>query len=226
MVYPYSHDIDLCLCINKTGEMQPFINTIKENCHSIYNDIITVLAERGKNLDHFRIRVIWFGDYLADKNPMILLPFMTLPDEMDQFEKTIKGVYALGGGDEPEDALEALAFAIRSNWCNDGVRRRHIIAVFTDASTHELGYGKESEKYPKTDMPKDFKELAQMWGDEDDPRVMDYRAKRLLLFAPDTTFWHTISNCWENAVISSVERGMCLGDVTYKDIIDKIVACI
>ena len=221
-----TYNIDICLCIDKTGSMGPIISTVKTNALNLYKDIIASLDEKNKHVNRLRIRVIWFGDYLADKNPMMLSPFMTLPDEMEKFENIVNGVDAFGGGDEPEDALEALAFALRSDWCNDGVNRRHIVAIFTDATAHELGYGKESEKYPKTDMPKDFKELSQMWGDEDDPGEMDYRAKRILLFAPDTSFWHTIKQCWENAVIRPAEKGNGLDDITYKAMLNTIASSV
>jgi hypothetical protein len=154
---------------------------------------------------------------------MILSPFLTLPDQMQQFESFVKKVSAQGGGDEPEDALEALAYAMRSDWCEDGWRKRHIIALFTDASAHELGFGKDASTYPREGMPQNFGELSEMWGDEDDPGEMDYQAKRLLLFAPDVTFWHTISNCWENTVIRTVKGATGLSDVSYQAMLDTIV---
>lgn len=217
------YNIDICLCIDKTGSMRPIINIVKDNALNLYRDIISALESKGKHVNRLRVRVIWFGDYIADRDPMLLSSFVTLPDEMQQFQSWVQDIHVGGGGDGDEDALEALAYAMRSNWCSDGWRKRHIIALFTDAPAHALGFGMSSPKYPKEHMPKDFGELSEMWGDEDNPGEMDYRAKRLLLFAPDKTFWHTISNHWENVVIRSVQEAAGLHDVTYQTVLDTIV---
>ena len=148
---------------------------------------------------------------------------MTLPDDTERFQSFIKPIKAYGGGDNPEDGLEALAYAMGSDWCEDGWRKRHIIALFTDAPAHDLGFGKAAVTYPKTGMPKTFGELSAMWGDEDDPGEMNYQAKRLLLFAPDVSYWHTIANGWENTVIRTAKESTGLKDVSYQVMLDTIV---
>ena len=217
------YNIDNCLCIDKTGSMSPIIDTVKRNALNLYRDITDSLEAKGKHVSRLRVRVIWFGDYGADSEPMILSSFLTLPDETPRFESFVKSVKANGGGDIPESGLEALAYAIRSDWCEDGWRKRHIIALFTDAPAHELGVGKGKRTYPAAGMPADFGELSEMWGDEDDPGEMDYQAKRLLLFAPDTSFWHTMSACWENTVIRTAKEATGLNDVSYQVMLDTIV---
>ena len=187
------YNIDICLVIDKTGSMKPIMDTVKNNALNLYRDITESLEAKSKHVNRLRVRVIWFGDYLADTDPMLVSDFMTLPEQTAEFESIVRDVRPHGGGDAPEDGLEALAFAIRSDWCRDGWRKRHIIALFTDAPAHELGFGKADPNYPKEGMPEDFGELSEMWGDEDSQGEMDYQAKRLLLFAPDQTFWHTIA---------------------------------
>lgn len=216
------YNVDVCLCIDKTGSMSPIINTVKRNALNLYDDITSALREKGKYISKFRVRVIWFGDYLADKEPMLISDFLTLPDDLDQFQKLVNGIKADGGGDEPEDGLEALAYAIRSEWCETGYGKRHIIALFTDAPAHELGFGRKASTYPPSGMPKDFGELSAMWGDEEDPGEMDYRSKRLLLFTPDVTFWHTISQNWENTVMRPAAAATGLKDVTYQAMLNTI----
>lgn len=217
------YNIDICLVIDKTGSMKPIINTVKENALNLYDDIKESLEEKGKHVNRMRIRVIWFGDYKADKeDAMFISDFLTLPDEKDRFESFVKSVTAKGGGDIPEDGLEALAYAIASDWCTDGWKRRHIIALFTDAEAHEMGFNKREKYYP-SGMPGDFGELSALWGDEDDPGKMDFNAKRLLLFAPDQTYWHTIENAWENVVRRDVEEANGLQDVTYDAMLNCIV---
>lgn len=219
-----SYNIDICLCIDKTGSMTPIIDTVKANALNLYSDIRSSLEAKGKHVGRLRIRVIWFGDYLADgESAMIVSDFMTMPDDMKQFQSCVRSIVADGGGDEPEDGLEALAFAMRSDWCKDGWKRRHIIALFTDADAHALGFGRKARNYPKTGMPADFGELSAMWGDEDNPGEMDFQAKRLLLFAPNTSFWKTIASCWENVVIRTAREATGLQDVSYQTMLDTIV---
>lgn len=217
------YNIDICLCIDKTGSMDPIIDTVRKNALNLYPDIRRSLEAKGKHVGRLRIRVIWFGDYAADgDDAMLLSEFMTMPDEDTQFRDIVNDVEAYGGGDEPEDGLEALAFAIRSKWCEDGWRRRHVIALFTDASAHPLGFGKKAKNYPKTGMPADFGELSAMWGDEDEPGEMDYQAKRLLLFAPEKSFWKTIASCWENTVIRTAKEATGLQELSYQAMLDTI----
>lgn len=219
-----SYNVDICLCIDKTGSMRSIINTVKNNALNLYDDIKTSMEAKGKHIGQLRIRVVWFGDYLADgKEAMLVSSIFTLPEEIESFRACVNGVTAIGGGDTPEDGLEALAYAMRTKWCQDGWKKRHIIAVFTDAPVHELGYGKASEFYPKRGMPATFGELCEMWGDGQTPGEMNYSAKRLLLFAPETSYWQRIANEWENVILHPAREAGGLSDVTYSIMLDTIV---
>lgn len=218
------YNIDICLCIDKTGSMKPIIDTVKQNALNLYRDISQSLEAKGKHIGRLRIRLIWFGDYVADGNmAMLLSPFMIMPDEQVKMKNLVDGIVAKGGGDIPEDGLEALAYAMRSDWCQDGWKHRHIIALFTDAPAHDLGFCKSAPNYPKSGMPANFSELSAMWGDEDDPGEMDYQAKRLLLFAPNESYWSKIANNWENVVIRTAQEATGLQDISYQVMLDTIV---
>ena len=71
-------------------------------------------------------------------------------------------------------------------------------------------------------MPEDFGQLSEMWGNKSYPGEMNNTAKRLLLFTPDTSFWHTIKECWNNAVLAPVEESTGLKDVTYQYMLNMI----
>lgn len=218
-----AYNVDVCLCIDKTGSMEPIINTVKRNALNLYRDVLDSLEKKGKHVSQFRIRVIWFGDYLSDSVPMLVSDFLHMPEDLAQYEKFVKSVSPLGGGDAEEDGLEALAYAIRSDWVRTGWRKRHIIALFTDAASHQLGFGKAASTYPKSGMPEDFGQLSEMWGTKAYPGEMDNSAKRLLLFAPDVSFWHTIKECWNNVVLSPAGESTGLEDVAYQYMINTIV---
>ena len=72
---------------------------------------------------------------------MLVTNFFLLPQQAREFEACINSIHADGGGDIPEDGLEALAYAIRSPWTTEGEKQRHVIVVWSDAGTHELGFG-------------------------------------------------------------------------------------
>jgi hypothetical protein len=147
--------------------------------------------------------------------------FFILPDEADDFSKIVRSIVAKGGGDPPEDGLEALAYAIRSKWDTEGMKKRQVIVVWSDASTHPLGFGSKAPNYPAK-MAKDFSELTSWWGDKQNNGFTDYHAKRLLLFTPNQPDWSTISDNWENVIHFPSVAGQGLNEVNYAQIIDSI----
>ena len=177
MALKMTYNVDMCFCIDATGSMGPVISRVKENALSFYKDVTQEMGRKQKSLNSMRVRVIVFRDYVADEEPMMATKFFELPAQAAQFEACINSIEAKGGGDEPEDGLEALAYAIRSDWTKEGTKRRNVIVVWTDASTHEIGYAKSQPKYPKG-MPKDFNELTQWWGDSQMEPYIKNAAKR------------------------------------------------
>ncbi len=218
----YDYDVDICLVIDRTGSMRPIINTVKNNALNLHKDITARMRAKGKTVSSLRVRVIWFGDYLADgPNAMAASDFLVLPEQNAILEQCVSGIQAVGGGDIPEDGLEALAFAIRSKWGKTAGKKRHIICLFTDAPAHDLGFGAKAEGYPAS-APKNFDELSDMWGFAQYPGEMDSYSKRLLLFAPDEGWWHRIRTEWENCILRPTSLDSGLEDVGYTEMLDTI----
>ncbi len=220
--FKMEYNVDMVFCIDATASMIPVLDTVKENALNFYNDVVNVMKEKQKMISSMRIRVIAFRDYLADQDAAILATnFFELPAQMIKFEECIQSIVAQGGGDEPEDGLEALAYAIRSDWKQSGTKRRNVIVVWTDASTHEIGYGKDSTAYPKG-MPQDFAELTSWWGDEQNQTFIANAAKRLVLFAPKLPYWEQITGTWNNVIHYPSTAGKGLKEYSYREIIDAI----
>lgn len=214
-----TYDVDIVFCIDATESMDNVIEIVKDNAINFYGDVVDVMKKKGKTISKLRLKVIIFRDYAADgDNAMLQTDFFHLPNDAEDFKSCIASIQAYGGGDEPEDGLEALAFAMDSEWSRSGIKRRHVIAVWSDAPTHELGYARGYEEYPK-DMVTDFRELSAWW---DNPEIMDQSAKRLLLFTPNEPHWSTISDYWDNVIHIPSEAGSGLREVTYKQIINSI----
>lgn len=220
--YKITYNVDIVFCIDATASMDNIINIVKQNAINFYGDVVNAMQVKHKTISKMRIRVIAFRDYIADgNNAMLSTRFFNMPEERELLRKTVESIKAVGGGDEPEDGLEALGYAMRSDWNMDGNKSRHIIVVWSDASTHPLGYGSKMPNYPKA-MAKNFGELTAWWGGQQQRGFMDYHAKRLILFTPDQEGWSTISNNWENVIHYPSEAGKGLSDYNYEQIIDSI----
>lgn len=224
-VHKSVYNVDMVFCIDVTGSMDPLLSTVKENAVSFYKDVVERAKSKGKFINQLRIRLLQFGDYLADgPNAITVTKFMQMPQELDTFVEQINSMVAEGGGDDPEDGLEALAYAIRSDWCQDGIKRRHIIVVWTDATTHPLGYAASAPYYPKK-MAEDFSELTLWWEGENGSKI-DRDARRLIMFAPDEGGWSDIANNWQKALLYPSEAGKGLEEQPYEIILSKIMETI
>ena len=222
--YAMKYDVDIVMCIDATASMGPFLNLVKSQALHLYEDITQKMKEKDKFIDELRVRVIAFRDYLADgAEAMVESSFFCLPQEAAAFEKMVREIQPKGGGDIPEDGLEALALAMKSPWnTRSGNKRRQIIVVWTDAGTHAMGYGKDSVHYPVQFMPGNFAELTSWWGAGQYRGVLDDMGKRMLIYAPEAEHWTTIAENWDNTIMYPCQAGKGLSGTTYAEILDAI----
>ena len=228
--YKMTYNVDLVFCIDATGSMDKLIDTVKHNALNFYDDLVETMRAKGKVIKQIRVKVIAFRDYIADgDDAMLMSDFFTLPDQAADLKGCLSDIRADGGGDIPEDSLEALAYALRSKWDNEGIKKRHVVALWTDAPAHPLGYGKSASNYP-TNMAKDFDELTKWWGDMQHGGYMDQHAKRLVMFAPEyedqygdkPSVWKTISARWDQTIFSPVDLSRGLINIGYDTILNTI----
>lgn len=189
--------VDIVFCIDVTASMAPIINTVKNLTLDLYDDLITNMREKNNRIvKQLRVKVIAFRDYYCD-GPYAMegSKFFTLPDDKAAFRSFVASLEAKGGGDEPENALEAMALAMKSDWVKvtnpNTEKARNVVVIFTDASAHPLEKSADgvSEYYPP-DMLKTYNELYEAWCgqgscmDNNDSYTMDKMAERLVIFAP------------------------------------------
>lgn len=219
-------DVDLVICIDATGSMGPVIEMTKQNALNLPDDILREAKAQGKEIANLRMKIIVYRDYLADgEYAMQMTDFFNLPDEKMDMRDIVSEIEASGGGDEPEDGLEALAYAMCSDWQQErqGAKRRQVIAVWTDASAHELGFGKKSEYYD-TNLPRNFDELTDWWGDDpNEESKMHNPSKRLALFAPAVKPWTTLESSWDNVILYPSTAGEGMAESDYKQIVYLLV---
>lgn len=221
------YNVDIVMCIDATASMGPFLNLVKKRAMNLYGDIANKMQEKDKHIDEFRVRVIAFRDYLEDKeDAMLMSSFFSLPAQAAEFNEMIAGIQPFGGGDLPEDGLEALGYAIKSKWSPDtGNKRRQIIVVWTDDGTHQIGHARSAANYPAK-MAASFDELTQWWGYGQYRGFVDRNAKRLLIYAPEKDYWTTIADLWDNTLMFPSQAGQGLDELTYDEILDAIAGSI
>ncbi|MDR1867169.1 MAG: hypothetical protein LBQ77_02745 [Treponema sp.] len=214
------YPVDIVMCIDATGSMSDLIEKVKANALKFYEDLRNKMDEKGKIIDTLRVKVIVFRDYYADgDDAMKISSFFNLPADKEKFDHFVKVITAEGGGDEPESGLEALALAIESDWTKESAKRRHIIVVWTDASTHQLEKKSSKPKNYPLNMAKDFNELTDWWEGND---FVNNSAKRLVLFTPDAYPWTDIATHWTNVINHVSPAGEGLSNVAYEEILDII----
>lgn len=187
-------EIDIVMVIDNTGSMGETMDMVKNNALNFSEDLKEACMERHRNIKALHLQVISYGDLY--EAPFIKSKIFSLPEDENAYKTFVNDLELTYGGDGPESGLEALAMAIQSEWHESAYRTRHVIVLYTDANTHPLDFEYSTMKFYPKGMPKNFRELTDMWN------KMDKEAKRLLLFAPSDEDsdedWNKITDEWDN----------------------------
>ena len=210
MNQPLAWTLDLVLCIDGTASMQSIFERVKAFVPGLPALLQEKMRESGKELGSLRARVIVFRDYRYDDGSGSEQAmedsggFVDLLTEEGRaaLEGDLERIRFVGGGDMNENALEAIALALKSDWSASGPRRRQIILLFTDADPLPLRDPARvaNPRYP-ADMPADLDALAAVFMDGDSAFAPAYdpNRARLLVFAPisPASAWRHLRN-WQN----------------------------
>ena len=222
------YNVDICLCIDATASMHSCIEMTKEKALSIYPALQAEMSGSQKTINQLRIKVILFRDYGVDPDPMVESEFFTLPEDGAAFQEFVDNIEVSGGGDLPENALEAIAKALQSDWTTEGKKRRHIVLVFTDAEALQLGERASAPGYP-TDIPTDLAGLGAWWEktDQSFSGTYDTAAGRMVVFAPNVYPWTNDDiGVWNRVVLQESEAGSGLEDTSFEEVISFLSASI
>lgn len=113
--------VDFVFVIDKTGSMQKYIDAVRRNLSNFTNSLL----KRGID---YRIGLIYFSDYVERINE--------LTDNVGSFLGWLDEVKAYGGGDEKENALEAMYEATRLKFRPSANK---VLVLITDAPYHQKG---------------------------------------------------------------------------------------
>lgn len=228
------YKVDIAFVIDATGSMEPIMTEVKERALTLGDEIKEKMEASGRHVGALRIRVIDFGDFATESIEAIRTSeFFNMPEEQPQFENQVRGIqYADRGGDVPENALEALWVAMKSDWVDlPGLTPgRHIIVLITDAPPLNLGERTGCMGYVADDYPENIQEMEEIWKENSTQggghTKLNPKKKRLLLFAPEGDVaghnWDAVSG-WENTTYTPVDPANGLKDMPLDGVIAEIV---
>ncbi|MBR5449047.1 MAG: VWA domain-containing protein [Clostridia bacterium] len=213
------YNVDIVMCIDATGSMDAIIDEVKNNALTLYQRFVEEMGKKSKSVAQLRIKVIAFRDFAVDSEPLVESEFFVLNEDggAEALYAFMDTIVASGGGDLPENSLEALAVALKSDWVRTGSIRRHVVMMFTDAAAIPLGDKAGCPGYPEG-MPADIAELRDWWEGQE----MESRAKRLLLFAPDMDPWSNMID-WTNTFHQASAAGAGMEDTDMEICINLLV---
>lgn len=221
----FDYNVDIVMCIDATGSMDHVLDEVKRTALSFDEMFRTAMKQNQKTVEQFRVKVIAFRDYMVDSEPMKESRFFKLPEEREQFKAFVDAITACGGGDEPENALEAIATALKSDWVTTGSKRRHVILLFTDASALELGQRVGCRNYP-TNLPRRLEDLGDWWEGTSQYYYSNYQRKagRMVMFCPRKEPWNKLES-W-NQVWANFSNQYGLSDTDMSDVISLLTGSI
>jgi hypothetical protein len=124
--------VDIVFVMDVTESMQPYIDAIKQNMVNFAHDLAA-------NNRDYRLGLVTFEDYTVSKYPDCNCPYSkTLTPDVNQFINWVGTLHASGGGDIPEDQLDALAYASTLPF---RPKAQAILILITDAPCHKKGDG-------------------------------------------------------------------------------------
>lgn len=216
--------VDLVFVIDVTGSMGSVIEEVKRLVSGFVDRLRVTMAAEGKGLQDLWVRIVTFRDLGVEGDRALeASAFFDLPRQEESLRGFVNELKPAGGGSEPESGLEALWLAMRSPWRNV-LRSRHVIVMLTDASAHALGtYEYPSDHFQDgISAPSSLAELKRHWGIAGEAGVMNVQARRLVLFAPDTTPWNDVGEHWENVVWLPSRAGAGCADADLDTILRQI----
>lgn len=233
VTFSKKRNVDIVFCIDSTGSMSPIIDLLKSSVSKFQTSLIEGAEKESIEIGDIRIKLISFRDYENDGDEaMSVSRFFDLPDDEAEYSKELHDIEATGGGDNPENGLEALYLAMKSDFVK-GKDDRQVVFLFTDDDAVPLKDAKRvtNPTYPK-EMADDVDDLLSLWEKtgkyaQDSTIKLGEKQKRLVVYAPEKTIYQEFCNRANGKTFyntSKFEAGM--KEITYDDVIKMLVCSI
>jgi hypothetical protein len=124
--------VDIVFVLDVTESMQPYIDAVKQN-------VIAFAQDLASNNRDYRLGLVTFEDYVVSEYPDCNCAYRnTMTSDVKTFTDWVGSLHAGGGGDIPEDQLDALSYAASFPFRPEA---EGIIIIVTDAPPHHKGDG-------------------------------------------------------------------------------------
>ncbi len=124
--------VDIVFVLDVTESMQPYIDAVKQN-------IIQFAQDLAANNRDYRLGLVTFEDYVISQYPDCNCEYRnSMTSDVQKFTGWVGTLHAGGGGDIPEDQLDALAYAASFPFRPEA---QAIVILVTDAPAHKAGDG-------------------------------------------------------------------------------------
>lgn len=219
-------NVDFVYVIDATGSMNSCIDNVRESLHKINDAVLEscIAAEGPSAVDMLRVKFVLFRDYFIDgDSAMQESPFFERPADDAKMDEFLNSVKAYGGGDTPENGLEGLYYALKSDFATfNGGRDRQIVVLITDADAVPLKERAHCENYP-ADMV-DYEGLVAMCTGADKSIKFGGRNSFILIFAPEGTQYAELQYACRNVVFFPTTPGEGLRDIDFSFVMRAIIA--
>ncbi len=220
--------LDIVLVIDATDSMGPFIDDLHDFVPALYGRLD---AARETLPLSVRIRIVDFADYMSEGDDTLHeSDFFEMPEDMDKLLAYTSYIrYDMRGADMPENALEGLWLAMRSDFRTPTPFGAHIIVMLTDAMPLRLQERADCIGYDSENTPSDIQEMEDIWNDPGDVGLsLSGRSshRELILCAPggrqgDYT-WEEVMD-WRCVEHVGVQNGGHLLDLSADTVADLIL---
>lgn len=175
----YWYAVDVKIVLDAKKSMRPIIDDVKR----LAGEIASGMEAIGKPVGILRVSVIAFRDFGIDGHDAFIdSGFFTLPYDEDEFKEFVSSIAVFGGGDQPKNSLEALAYALQGDWSGEGKLQRHVTILLTDAPPHP--YGTVTGPGIPCGLPETLDEALEIWRGNRQEGPLSQRGKRLYLVIP------------------------------------------
>src|SRR5580658_6290169 len=130
--------VDIVFVLDVTESMQPYIDAVKQN-------VIAFAQDLQSNSRDYRLGLVTFEDYVVSAYPDCNCAYrQSFTSDVKQFSDWVGTLHAGGGGDIPEDQLDALSYAAKFPFRPEA---EGIIIIVTDAPPHHDGDGSANTQH-------------------------------------------------------------------------------
>ena len=151
--------VDIVFVMDITESMQPYVDAVKQN-------IIQFAQDLAANNRDYRLGLVTFEDYVVSKYPDCNCEYRnTMTSDVQKFIGWVGSLHAGGGGDIPEDQLDALAYAASFPFRPEA---QGIVILITDAPSHHAGDGPDRQGDPayREHHPDPNADVTDLTGDK------------------------------------------------------------